>query len=101
MTVMTTSTGRLFRVCGCIVLTVIDCGQMRFVHGAKPDPPSASVVEFNPQILPSQSDNCCSCHEPEEKQRKAKLRLDTNEGAFAKLKSGGHAIVPGKAVESA
>ena len=37
---------------------------------------------------------------PRRQKRKAGLRLDTKEGAFAKLKSGGVAIVPGKPDES-
>ena len=34
-------------------------------------------------------------HGPDEKQRKARLRLDTHEGAFKKLRKDGFAIVPG------
>src|SRR6266403_1869979 len=101
MTAMTTVCGRLFCICGCIALAAILCGQFHLLHAAKPDAPSPPVVDFNRQILPILSDNCFACHGPDEKQRKAKLRLDTKEGAFAKLKGGGHAIVPGKAVESA
>src|SRR6266852_2876913 len=61
---------------------------------------SAPTVDFNRQILPLLSENCFACHGPDAGQRKAKLRLDVKEGAFAELRSGGHAIVPGKSSES-
>jgi mono/diheme cytochrome c family protein len=67
---------------------------------AKPEAKSAPAVDFNRQILPLLSENCFACHGPDANQRKAKLRLDTKEGVFAELRSGGHAIVPGKSSES-
>ncbi len=59
-------------------------------------PPAKPAIDFTRQVRPILAENCFACHGPDDKARKAKLRLDTKEGAL------GHAgaIVPGKPDES-
>ena len=58
-------------------------------------------VDFNRDIRSIFSDNCYTCHGPDSEKRKAGLRLDRQESALSELKSGNHAVVPGKPEKSA
>jgi uncharacterized protein DUF1553/uncharacterized protein DUF1549/concanavalin A-like lectin/glucanase superfamily protein/cytochrome c len=58
--------------------------------------PRTVPIDFDREVRPILSDNCSACHGPDENQRKAKLRFDTKEGAFAKP----GVITPGDASKS-
>ncbi len=66
------------------------CGVACILQGASPE------VNFDRQVRPILSDNCFTCHGPDDKQRMAGLHFDTKEGAFTKA----GVIVPGDSAHS-
>ncbi|GAB3224339.1 DUF1553 domain-containing protein [Spirosoma arcticum] len=58
------------------------------------------AVDYNLHIKPILSDRCFACHGPDQNKQKAGLRLDIAENAYANLKSGRRAIVPGSLAKS-
>src|SRR3954462_15640094 len=60
---------------------------------------AADTVDYARDVLPILSENCYHCHGPDEKARKAKLRLDTKEGAY-RVKDDVAVVVPGKPEQS-
>ncbi len=61
---------------------------------------AGAAVDFGREILPILANNCFHCHGPDERERKAGLRLDTEAGLRGAGKSGALAVVPGRSGES-
>ncbi len=78
-----------FRACLLLLLAVS-------LHGHAAE----RALDFNRDVRPILSENCFRCHGFDEKARKARLRLDTPEGAMHPAKSGAVAVVPFKPADS-
>src|SRR5690242_19142199 len=88
----------LFICCIIICTLVIDaCKNSHNDSNALPE-----TVSYNFDIRPILSDKCYACHGPDANKRKAGLRLDIADSAFAPLKEtkGAFALVPGKPEQS-
>src|SRR5215470_844100 len=82
-----------------LLLAFVVCASGRAPCLTAPTAYAAQDVQFNRDIRPLLSNRCFYCHGPDEKNRKAGLRLDTFEGA-TKDRGGYQAIKPGKPDES-
>src|SRR5947209_8767735 len=60
----------------------------------------ARPIDFNRDVRPILAGKCFQCHGPDDKVRKAGLRLDVRDGALKTLRSGVAAIVPGQPAKS-
>ena len=64
-------------------------------------PVAARTVDFAREVRPLLSENCFTCHGPDEQARQRGLRLDVQEGPFAdRGEFGGPVIVAGNAADS-
>src|SRR5262245_49702142 len=88
---------------GCRYWALAFCGCLALMYGASAQTvPSASVkkesakLSFNQTVQPILSENCYACHGPDPGARKAKLRLDRAEFAYAPHDKSGPAIIPGQ-----
>src|SRR3954454_13992606 len=77
-------------------VTTLALWQGRSPTQAAPTAPAQPPIDFNRQIRPVLAENCFTCHGPDEKERKAKLRLDVKEGAVGD----DGVVVPGNAAKS-
>ena len=62
-------------------------------------PTVKAEVSYNREVLPILASKCLACHGTDAAQRKAKLRLDEREGAYAD-RDGIRVVVPGKPGDS-
>jgi len=75
------------------------CAANALASADKDTSPVPDQIHFNRDVRPILSENCFTCHGPDKAARKAKLRLDTFEGATTDL-DGNIPVVPGNLAKS-
>jgi hypothetical protein len=83
----------------CILSGILFVHRAMAINPPSPDPIPAKI-EFNRDVRQILSETCFKCHGPDSVTRKAGLRLDQPEGAFAANKDGRTPIVPGNLAKS-
>ncbi|MDC0935744.1 PSD1 and planctomycete cytochrome C domain-containing protein [Pirellulales bacterium] len=78
-----------------LLLGAVGCLVASTITNAAPVTGDRGEINFDRDIRPIFSENCLTCHGPDEANREAELRLDTRDGATAVLWDDQRAIVPG------
>src|SRR5436190_3747080 len=89
--------GRLL-ACLLVIIAIVIGAVSCFNNKGNDNNTLPKTVSYNFHIRPILSDKCFKCHGPDGRQRKASLRLDIADSAYAPLKEtkGAFALVPGK-----
>ena len=88
----------LLGICACGLVYAIGARGQEHSHVSGNKAPSK--LSFNQDVQPILSENCYPCHGPDPGARKAKLRLDRAEFAYAPHDKSGPAIIPGQVAKS-